>query len=448
MNETKELCELILQLKQEEMSKEVTSMVKECILDYLGVTFAGAFELKKQLNAYLDFLPVRSQTASVIGMQRKTSIETAALLNGISAHYFELDDGSRFGMVHLGAPILSALFSIADVYKVPPKRFLQAVFVGYEVTIRLAMAVQPTHKKKGFHATGTCGCIGAATAVAIALDTDREALENIISAAAASASGLLEMIEDTSQLKPFNAGKAAQNGITAAFIGNVGFAGPQNALGGKRGFLNVMADGVNEDWLRRENENRYAILEIYRKPYASCRHCHSAVEAAITLRRMYDMKPEEIDEIQVATYGLAVLGHNHTEIAGIGSAKMSIPYSVAAAIVLNDGGIQSVSEEVLHNPEILALTKKVCVNENPEFSSLVPNKRMAQVTIRLIDGQLFTQKVIYPKGEPENPMTAKELQEKFMRMAMYAGKSGDYCTKVIQYIADIENHFADLIEII
>lgn len=448
MNETKELCEFIIQLKQEEMPKEVTSVVKECILDYLGVTLAGAFEIEKQLNAYLDFFPDSSQESRVIGLQRRTSIEAAALMNGMSSHYFELDDGNRFGMVHLGAPILSALFSIIDVYNVPIKRFLQAVFVGYEVTIRLASAIQPMHKMKGFHATGTCGCIGAAVAVATALDIKNEYLENIISAAVASASGLLEMIEDTSQLKPFNAGKAAQNGITAALIGNAGFAGPQNALGGKRGFLNVMAEGVNRGWLSGESDKDYVILRIYRKPYASCRHCHPAVEAAISLRRMYDIKSEDIDEILISTYSLAVFGHDHTEIGSTGSATMSIPYSVAAAIVLNDGGIQSMSEEATHNPNILELTKKVHVNEKPEYSLLIPAKRIAQVSIRLKNGKMLTQKVIYPKGEPENPMTTKELQEKFIQMAMYAGKSRDYCTKVIQFTAQIENHFSELIEIL
>lgn len=448
MNETKNLYEIILQLQQEQLPNEVISAVKECILDYLGVTVAGAFELNKKLNAYLDILPVRKQESTVIGLQRRTSIETAALLNGISAHHFELDDGSRFGMVHLGAPILSALFSVANVYNIPSEKFLRAVLVGYEVTIRLASAIQPAHKKKGFHATGTCGCIGAAVAVATALAIDNQHLENIISAAVASASGLLEMIEDTSQLKPFNAGKAAQNGVVAALIGSAGFVGPQDALGGKRGFLSVMSEGLNRDWFIRENDKRYAILGIYRKPYASCRHCHSAVEAAIALRRIHDIKTEDIDEIQIATYGLAVFGHDHTEIVSAGAAKMSIPYSVAAAIVLNDGGMQSMSEEAIQNIEILELTKKVHVNENPEFSSLVPAKRIAQVTIKLKDGRTFAQKVIYPKGEPENPMTTRELEEKFIQMATYAGKSKDYCTQVIQYIADIENQLAKLLDML
>lgn len=448
MNETKELCEFVFRLKQEQMPKEVVSIVKECILDYLGVTFAGAFEVKKQLNAYLDTFPVRNQESGVIGLQRKTSIEEAALLNGISAHYFELDDGNRFGMVHLGAPILSSLFSIADVYNVSSDKFLQAVFVGYEVTIRLASAIQPSHKKKGFHATGTCGCIGAAVAVAIALDIKNEYLENIISAAVASASGLLEMIDDTSQLKPFNAGKAAQNGIIAVRMGCAGFVGPQNALGGSRGFLNVMAEEIKGNRFDGGNDKDYAIFGIYRKPYASCRHCHAAVEAVISLNKMYDIQPENITEVHVSTYSLAVFGHDHKEIASIGSAKMSIPYSVAAAIVLNDGGIRSMSEEAMHNPDILALAKKVCVSEEATFSSMVPNKRIAQVTIGLKSGTKFTKKVIYPKGEPENPMTTKELREKFIQMAMYAGKSKDYYTKVIQYTTDIENHFADLVEIL
>ena len=253
MTNTDIIIDLIRELQREDVPDDIVVAVKACVLDYLGVAFAGAHDLERKIHAYLDMKPEKTGSSIIIGMNKKASMEDAALINGITAHYFELDDGSRFGMVHLGAPVLSALFSVAGVSMVSGERLIRAALVGYEVTNRLASAIQPEHKKRGFHTTGTCGCIGAAAAVATALDFDDISLKNTISAAVASASGLLEMIEDTSQLKPFNAGKAAQNAVTSAMIGRCGFAGPVDPVGGERGFLNVMANGINREWFSRED---------------------------------------------------------------------------------------------------------------------------------------------------------------------------------------------------
>ena len=437
MSETSLITELAAQLSTEPIPDEIYSVVKGCLLDYIGVAIAGSHELKDKLGAFLSALPDEADSAPVIGMQASASMENAALLNGFSAHYFDLDDGSRFGMIHLGAPIFSALLSLCKPYKIEPKLFLRAALVGYETTLRLAMAIQPGHKKRGYHATGTCGCIGAAAAAAVAMGLDEQGISNTVAAAAASASGLLEMQEDVSQLKPFNAGKAAQNAIVAALIGSSGFVGPNDPIGGKRGFATVMADEFKAESFDRSGSNKYAILGIYKKPYASCRHCHSAVEAALTLRESIS-DPDDIGSIAVNTYGLAVFGHDHTDIQSIGSAKMSIPYSVAAAIVLGSGGIEAMSGNAVKNERILALTKLVEVKEDPEFSSFVPKKRIAQIVIKLRSGETLSEKVVYPKGEPENPMSEDELELKFRQLAAHAGKDADYCDRMVKCIGSLE----------
>ena len=446
MTITEMIVEMIYELKMERIPKRVIDTIKTCILDYLGVTYAGAFDTKENLIAYLDMKPYKSDECTIIGLERRGSIEDAALLNGISSHFFELDDGSRFGMVHLGAPVLSALFAISDVYKISYDCFVHAVLVGYEIAARLASAIQPSHKKLGFHATGTCGCIGATAAVAVALNLDKQSIANSIAAAAASASGLLEMIEDVSQLKPFNAGKAAQNAITSVFIGSSGFSGPIDPIGGKRGFLNDMSNTFNKEWFTRDGEKQFAILGIYQKPYASCRHCHPAVEAALSLAD--NIIPSEIKDIIVNTYELAVFGHNHTEISGTGSAKMSIPYSVAAALYLKTGGMNAMSEKAISDINILTLAKKVHVRENKQFSALVPHKRVAEIEIYKKDGDVLTKRVDYPKGEPENPMNKDELVEKFKQLVIYSGRDEVFCEKMIECIDNLEDSYQNLLRML
>ena len=126
--------------------------------------------------------------------------------------------------------------------------------------------------------------------------------------------------------------------------------------------------------------------------------------------------PENIDCIQAITCGLAVFGHNHCEVEGVSSAKMSIPFSVASAIVLNDGGIEAMSEESVKDKRILSLSKKVTVIEESAYSAELPKKRIAKLIVKLKNKKEFTYKVTYPKGEPENPINDEEIRDKYNKL--------------------------------
>lgn len=98
---------LAAQLSTEPIPAEIYSVVKGCLLDYLGVALAGAHEPKDKLGAFLSMLPDEVHAAPMIGVQTSTGMENAALLNGISANCFHLGDGCRFGLIRLGAPVFS-----------------------------------------------------------------------------------------------------------------------------------------------------------------------------------------------------------------------------------------------------------------------------------------------------------------------------------------------------
>ena len=153
----------------------------------------------------------------------------------------------------------------------------------------------------------------------------------------------------------------------------------------------------------------YAIMKSYTKPYASCRYTHPPVEAAINIRNKSGILPEDIISIKVETYDLAVTGHDHTEIKGAYSAKMSTPYSTAVALIYGKAGLQEFEDSVLGNDIVNNLTKKVEVISDKELSSIFPDKQSAMVTITTIDGHTCSERVDYPKGEPENPLTDDEF---------------------------------------
>ena len=391
--------------------EEAIEQARLCLLDYQGVACSGAKMLEKQGASFLASVLKQGGEVSVIGFQQKTTLHNAAFLNAMSAHMAELDDGHRAGQIHLGASIISALLPVAEVEELSKEALLRGIVVGYEAAIRLAMAMNPAHKLRGYHTSGTCGTIGVAAAIAAAMRFSREQMKVAVSAAVASASGLLEMQEDESELKPYNLANAAVGGITAAFCALGGFKGPDDAIGGKRGLLSVMTENPRIQYLSDFDEPYLQIERIYRKLYAACRHAHSAIEAAITLKNQYQIDPTSVSRIVIETYGMAIKGHDHKVIKGIQSAKMSVPFSVALGLKTGSAGLRDYNECNLADEEILRLTNVVDMIEDPEITSWLPNKRAAQVTI-VSAGKSYVCCVEYPKGEPENPMSEFEIVEK------------------------------------
>lgn len=435
----------ILEISKKEIPTHIKHQVKRCTLDYLGVTYAGATTQKEKLNAFLKSCSSNGR-CSVIGFNKKTDLYTAAFINGFSAHTVELDDGHRFGMLHLEAPIISAVLAIAQSENISAEQFYKAVVIGYEAAVRLAMAIQPIHKQHGFHATGTCGSIGVACAIGVALELDEIQMRSVISAAATSAAGLLEVIDDSSQLKPYNVANAVVSGITAAYMGKAGFIGPNDVLGGKRGFFLSLNGSFKENQLL--NIDDYAIEKIYVKPYAACRHCHSAIECALKIKNQSKLNVEEIDRIEVETYKLAVFGHDHTEILGENSAKMSIPFSVAISLMYGDAGISSFSGEKIVDDCVLSLCKKVVVSENSELTKACPEKRGAIVKVYMNYGMVFQEEVEYPLGEPENNINDKELENKFVSLLTFSDVSQNHISKLLNVVWNVENQFSELLNLI
>ncbi|MBR2589970.1 MAG: MmgE/PrpD family protein [Clostridia bacterium] len=417
MNATDNFVSFILKLKQTTFPEALIQKSKECFLDYLGCAYAGA-KMNRQKLMSRDYITGKCE---IFGLGVKTDALTAAFVNAFNAHTTELDDGNRFGMMHLGASIISALYAVQQEKDICFEKLITANIIAYEAGVRISLAMQPSHKEKGFHTSGTAGTIACAIAVAVALDCNEMQLKSTISAAATSAAGLLEIQNGASELKPYNIGHAALSGLMAAYTGMMGFEAPEDILNGQRGLLKLLSDNQNTQVLYQE-KSAYEIERIYVKPYAACRHCHSAIEAAILLKNKYNIPQQSIETITVYTYALAIKGHDHTQIENVPSAKLSIPFSVAIAYVHAKAGLSEFTADTIGDSEVLSLTKKVIVKEDKSFTDDVSSKRIACVVIKTKDNRQYRQRVDYAKGDPENPMRFDELCEKFQSLMKWSGK--------------------------
>ena len=440
----KDLCKL----RDKEIPETVKLQVKRCLLDYLGSTLSGKAMLGEKSKKLLDNLDSSNSGVSVIGFNRKAGIYNAALINGVNSHAAEMDDGVRFGMIHPGAPIFSALLPVAEQEDVNYRDFIYGVVTAYEAAVRVARAVQPNHYNMGYHPTGTCGAIGAAMGVAAMLGFSSDMMKDSLSAVTVASAGMLKVIEDGSELKPFNVGRAASSGVLAAYTASSGFNGLDDVFSGDIGFFSMMSKNADQSCLRKDSLDSYEIESAYFKPYASCRHTHPSVEGVLKIKNVNELNVNEIKNISIKTYKGIIGKHDHVDIRSVSSAKMSLPFSVALSLITGKAGIAEFCVENVSDETILNLTRKVTVIPDEELSALVPQKRAAIIEINTNDGAAYSERVDFPKGEPENPLSDNEIIEKFKTLSAFGKKTDNESEALVRVVWNLEENLDKLFQLI
>ena len=429
MNQSIEFLQAIDELQHKKIPEEVLARVRQSLLDYLAVCAAGVVFQKEKIDKYMAFAMPESGEFNAIGTGKRLALKEVVFLNGLNAHALDFDDGTNSGIIHLGSPIFSLLLPLAERYDLGIEDVLTAAVIGYEASYTMAVSIQPGHKAMGYHATGTCGVLGATIAASYMLGFTEEERFHAFAVACVSASGMLKVLDDESELKPYNVAKTALLALTSIQLAKSGFKGHHDPLGG-RGFIKMMT-GRDEVELKPVLLNgTYAIMKTYTKPYASCRYTHPSVEAAIHLRKQ--VRTEDVERIDIKTYSLAVAGHDHTDITGSYSAKMSIPYATAVGLIYGKAGLQEFSETNIKDEKILDLTKKIYVKSDDELSGMFPGIQAAIVYVTKTDGSLLTERVDFPKGEPENPLDEEEFKDRYDALMTYAHQeNGDEIYRLV-----------------
>lgn len=442
MNKSIDFLQRINEVWEKEVPEEVMSRARRSLLDYLAVTCAGAEFQKDKLQRYFEFAQPEEGKFKAIGTGKNLALKEAVFLNGLNGHALDFDDGTNSGIIHLGSPIFSLLLPLCQRYDIGIEQMLRAAITGYEASYTMAVSIQPGHKAMGYHATGTCGTLGAVIAASYMLDFSEEERFQAFAAACVAASGMLKVLDDGSELKPYNVAKTSLLALTALQLAKSGFKGHSDPLGG-RGFFKMMTGKEDIELKPVLLNGTYAIMKSYTKPYASCRYTHPAVEAMIHMRDQ--VKAEDIEEVDIRTYDLAVSGHDHTDIPGSYSAKMSIPYASAVGMIFGKAGLQEFSEETVKRSDVLDLTKKFKVTADDELSSVFPGIQAAIVTIKTKDNT-YTERVDFPKGEPENPMSEEEFRSRYDGLMEYGGITAEVSDEVYKTVYRTEAKVEELIK--
>jgi len=445
MNEkiTEQLVEYVLSTDYEVLSKSVITKAKQCFLDWLGSALAGSREKPAKIIVELIDEEGDSGEATIINHERKNSCLHASLANGVMSHILELDDTHREASYHPASAVIPAALAIVEKERVGGKELITAITLGYEASIRIGEAVGPSHYRY-WHTTGTCGHFGSCVAVGKILQLDKKKMLNALGTAGTQAAGLWEFIVDGAMSKHLHPGKAAQNGLLSAILADKGFTGAHRILEGERGFCRATSQNCKFNKITEELGKIWKILEVAFKPYPSCRHTHSAIDATLKIINKYNLEYHRIAKITIFTNSIAmgiVGGKRSFSPQTIQQAKFSLPYCVAVAVKYKKVGLDEFTIDRVKDKEIKTLMQKVQLRVDKTLSSLYPQKWTCIMEIETKDGKKYEGRVDFPRGEPENPLSQEQIEDKFEKLAskVLPGKNIKQIISAISNLEKIKN---------
>jgi len=458
---SEKLVHYLLNLKYEEIPPEVLSQAKLCVLDTLGIALAGSLTpLGKIVRGFAVGQGGKEET-TIFNYGDRISAVLAAYANGTMAFCYNFTDTTLSCVVHCGPAIIPAALAMAEREGSTGKEFLAAVIVGYEMMTRVGNAINSglarmNHHKSGFHATGTTGafgtCLTASRLLGLTLDRGISAL----GIAGSYASGILSSLTcPESESWKTHTGIAAQNGITAALLAQMGLKGPAAILEGKNGFLQAFGRGrFDVEKLDENLGKKFLITDSSFKLY-NCAHVWA--NPLDTLKRIcetYHLQPEDVAEIKVIVptmYTYVMASSTEKKYPRNYAEAENNPYYLMAAMALHRRvSVEQFEDHVLRDPRMKEMTAKVNIQVEPSLDAIFQGTDKAPAQVRIVlarDHKEISDAADYPRGSPKNPVTQMELENKFIDLAAKVFNK-DRVLEIIHLISGLEkqNHLTDLVK--
>ncbi|BDG59176.1 MmgE/PrpD family protein [Caldinitratiruptor microaerophilus] len=415
MGITRDLASYLADVRFETLPEQVRAKACLALLDTLGAAYAGAaYSSSPRMVRDMVRGLGAGGSATVIGFGDQVQVPWAALCNAVSAHALDIDDSHRYATgYHPGATVVPACLAVAESQGSSVRQLLEAMAAGYEAGGRIGRAINPSHRYRGFHSTGTVGVFGAAVGAGKLLGFGPDRMEWVLGVAGAMAGGVFQFLSGLAPTKHLHAGHAAHAGVMAALLVQEGYTGPEEFLEGENGFCKAYSDEYRLDEIVAGLGERWELDVTYFKLHAACGHAFGAIEAALDLRAR-GLRLGEVERLEVRTYRAgAVLRDRHPTTFQQG--EFSIPFLVSLALVRGEVSIESILAG-LKDRTVMELAVRTECAEDAEMTASFPRIRPARVTAWLKDGSTAESRVEIPAGMPDRPLRAEDITTKFRNL--------------------------------
>src|SRR5947209_10683231 len=393
------------------LPEPVRELARQCVLDDCGVALAGADDpLVRILLDEMMEAGGAEQTA-IIGHPARLPMLAAALVNGAIGHALDYDDVNLAMPGHPSVAILPGLLALAEQRRSSGREVIAAFVAGYETACRIGSALRPGHYDRGFHATGTVGCLGAAAACARLLGLDAEATVRALGIAGTQAAGLKSQFG--TMCKPFHAGKASQNGLLAARLAARGFSSRPDLVECEQGFALTHGPDFSPEAALADPPNGFHIYANLFKYHAACYLTHGPIECASAIRERHGIAPDQVARMTLS------LDRSCDRVCNIPAptdgleAKFSLRQNVAMALSgVDTASLGAYSAATATDPALVRLREKLALDFHEGWPQAA-----AELEVALTDGRVLKAK--HDAGIPSADIAAQgdRLAAKFDALA-------------------------------
>ncbi len=407
-------------LTYQQLSKEAVYQAKRFLLDSIGCALGGyqQHDVKIALEV-LDEIAGRG-TATVIGTGKRIDPVSASLANGLMIRCMDYNDIYWKQDPSHPSDIFPAALACCERSKSNGKELIVGLVLGHEFEMRFCEAAFPGIRERGWHHATLTAFVSPIVA-GRALHLGWEQIQHAVGISAsrhatlgAVTAGKLTMMKNT--VDPM----ATQSGVLAALMAEKGYTGPEHVVDGKEGLthcfgpswkLDFLTDGLGESW---------RITQCGMKAFPTEALTHTPISAVLDIVKSNDLKPEQVEKVQIRSLARAadiLSDPSKYDPQSKETADHSLPYVIAAAIAERQVTPVQFEMKKIMDPTIRAQLKKVEVVADPEIEKVFPALQRVIVNLTTTDGRTFSKQLDYPKGDPRNPLSDAEVEEKFSALA-------------------------------
>jgi 2-methylcitrate dehydratase len=407
-------------LTYQQLSQEAVYQAKRFLLDSIGCALGGyqQHDVKIALEV-LDEIAGRGP-ATVIGTGKRIDAVSASLANALMIRCMDYNDIYWKQDPSHPSDIFPAALACCERAKSDGRELIVGLALGHEFEMRFCEAAFPGIRERGWHHATLTAFVSPMVA-GRALHLGWEQIQHAVGISAsrhatlgAVTAGKLTMMKNT--VDPM----ATQSGVLAALMAEKGYTGPEHVVDGKEGLthcfgpswkLNLLTDGLGESW---------RITQCGMKAFPTEALTHTPISAVLDIVKSNDLKPEQVAKVQIRSLARAadiLSDPSKYDPRSKETADHSLPYVIAAALAERQVTPVQFEMRKIMDPTIRAQLRKVEVVADPEIEKVFPALQRVIVNLTTTDGRTFSKQLDFPKGDPRNPLSDAEVEEKFAALA-------------------------------
>lgn len=406
-------------LRVEDLPASVVGAAKTNLFDTLacataGISAAGVGDLARLVVDWGG-----RPEAAIWCTGHRVPAHHAAWVNGMMSHARDYDDTHDAAVLHAGVSVIPAAVAAAEINpEATGADLLAGVAAGLELICRLGVATTVGIIESGFIYTSLFGHFAATAAAARVMRLSAAETVNALGVAYSQAAGTHQVTRDAALTKRIQPGFAAKTALISVAMTRAGIRGAQRTFEGADGLFRTYLGGrYDPNVLRDGLGRRFEFPNLSYKPYPCCRFNHTAIDAALEIRRRVDGDPSRIRSIRAG-----VNWQSHEAVCTppemrrapktIVQAQFSLPYTVATALVKGTVGLAAFTDEGLRDPAVLAVAGTVRTEVDADIErdwgrSVSPTRLVVETDAGLIEAR-----VDRPRGNVEVPMSVEDFERK------------------------------------